>query len=130
MGKIDITDDIPFDLPKSWQWCRLGDVVQMSIGKTPPRGEQSYWSKGLHNWVSISDMVEYGTIKATKEKVFVIAAKEIFKHKISPKGSLLMSFKLTVGRTSILGIDAFHNEAIITINPYFDIDSALRNYLW
>ena len=128
--KIDITDDIPFDLPKSWQWCRLGDVVQMSIGKTPPRGEQSYWSKGLHNWVSISDMVEYGTIKATKEKVSVIAAKEIFKHKISPKGSLLMSFKLTVGRTSILGIDAFHNEAIITINPYFDIDSALRNYLF
>ena len=40
-----------------------------------------------------------------------------------------MSFKLTVGRTSLLGIDAYHNEAIITIHPFFD-NNALRNYLF
>lgn len=40
-----------------------------------------------------------------------------------------MSFKLTVGRTSILGIDAYHNEAIITIVPYTDVDNIFRNYL-
>ena len=45
-------------------------------------------------------------------------------------GSLLMSFKLTVGRTSILDIDAYHNEAIISIYPFIDDEYALRNYLF
>ena len=45
-------------------------------------------------------------------------------------GSLLMSFKLTVGRTSILNIDAYHNEAIISIYPFIDDEYALRNYLF
>ena len=48
----------------------------------------------------------------------------------SPIGTLLMSFKLTVGRTSILDIEAYHNEAIISIYPYIDNDSAIRDYLF
>lgn len=102
----------------------------MRIGKTPPRGEQVYWSNGTHDWVSISDMVEEGIIKTVKEKVSDMAVNEIFKYRPSPKGSLLMSFKLTVGRTSILGIDAYHNEAIITIVLYVDVDNIFRNYLF
>ena len=127
---VDITDDIPFEIPQTWKWCRLGTIVKMRIGKTPPRGEQVYWSNGTHNWVSISDMVEGGTIKTVKEKVSDMAVNEIFKCFPSSKGSLLMSFKLTVGRTSILGIDAYHNEAIITIVPYADVDNIFRNYLF
>lgn len=127
---VDITGDIPFEIPQTWMWCRFGTIVKMRIGKTPPRGEQVYWSNGKHNWVSISDMVEGGIIKAVKEKVSDIAINEIFKCYPSPKGSLLMSFKLTVGRTSILGIDAYHNEAIITIVPYADVDNIFRDYLF
>ena len=127
---VDITDDIPFEIPQTWKWSRLGIIVKMRIGKTPPRGEQVYWSNGTHNWVSISDMVEGGIINAVKEKVSDIAVNEVFKCYPSPKGSLLMSFKLTVGRTSILGIDAYHNEAIITIVPYVDFDNIFRNYLF
>ena len=130
-GKVvDITDDIPFEIPQTWKWCRFGTIVKMRIGKTPPRGELIYWSNGTHNWVSISDMVEEGIVKAVKERVSDIAVNEIFKCYPSPKGSLLMSFKLTVGRTSILGIDAYHNEAIITIVPYADVDNIFRDYLF
>ena len=127
---VDITDDIHFEIPQTWKWCRLGAIVKMRIGKTPPRGEQIYWSNGTHDWVSISDMVEGGIIKTVKEKVSDMAVNEIFKYYPSPKGSLLMSFKLTVGRTSILGIDAYHNEAIITIVPYADVDNIFRDYLF
>lgn len=49
---------------------------------------------------------------------------------ISTKGTLLMSFKLTVGRTSILDIDAVHNEAIISIYPYVDTKNYFRDYLF
>lgn len=41
---IDITEEIPFDLPENWTWVRFGQYVRMSIGKTPPRGETKYWA--------------------------------------------------------------------------------------
>ena len=126
----DITDEIPFDLPYNWCWCRFSNIVSMTIGKTPARGEQTYWINGKYNWVSISDMVDGGTISTTKEKVSDLAVKEIFSAPISEKGSLLMSFKLSIGKTSILDIDAYHNEAIITIRPVIDKEYAMRNYLF
>ena len=127
---IDITDEIPFDLPCNWCWCRFSNIVSMTIGKTPARGEQTYWINGKYNWVSISDMVDGGTIYTTKEKVSDLAVKEVFSAPISEKGSLLMSFKLSIGKTSILDIDAYHNEAIITISPIIDKEYAMRNYLF
>ena len=126
----DITDEIPFDLPYNWCWCRFSNIVSMTIGKTPARGEQTYWINGKYNWVSISDMVDGGSISTTKEKVSELAVKEVFSTPISEKGSLLMSFKLSIGKTSILDIDAYHNEAIITIRPVIDKESAMRNYLF
>ena len=125
----DITEEIPFEIPENWEWTRLSSIVRMTIGKTPPRGEQSYWNNGIYPWVSISDMYEGGITSETKEKVSEYAANNLFSA-ISPKGSLLMSFKLTVGRTTILGIDAYHNEAIITIFPYLSNDNIMKMYLF
>ena len=126
----DITDEIPFDLPCNWCWCRFSNIASMTIGKTPARGEQTYWINGKYNWVSISDMIDGGLISTTKEKVSDLAVKEVFSAPISEKGCLLMSFKLSIGKTSILNIDAFHNEAIITIRPVIDKEYAMRNYLF
>ncbi len=126
---VDVSDEIPFDLPESWQWTRLGRIVRMSIGKTPARGDASYWAKATKPWVSISDMTDYSHIKTTKEKISDAAASTLM-GSISPRGSLLMSFKLTVGRTSILDIEAYHNEAIISIYPYVDEEYALRDFLF
>ena len=126
---MDVSDEIPFDLPCSWQWVRFGQIVRMSIGKTPARGDVRYWSNATKPWVSISDMVNCGHINNTKEKISNAAASSLMGC-ISPVGSLLMSFKLTVGKTSILNIDAYHNEAIITIYPFIDDESALRDYLF
>ena len=126
----DITDEVPFDLPYNWCWCRFSNIASMTIGKTPARGEQTYWINGKYNWVSISDMVDGGSISTTKEMVSDLAVKEVFSAPISEKGCLLMSFKLSIGKTSILDIDAFHNEAIITIRPVIDKEYAMRNYLF
>ena len=125
-----IDDEIPFEIPATWQWVRFGVIAKLIMGKTPPRGDNRYWEKGVYNWVSISDMTDNGLITKTKEKVSQIAFSEVFANRTSNKGDLLMSFKLTVGRTSILDIEACHNEAIITILPYVENDFALRNYLF
>ena len=127
-GNVDITEEIPFDLPDSWAWVRFGQYVRMSIGKTPPRGETKYWTNGKYPWVSISDMSDYGTVTTTKESVSEYA-KSLF-GEISPVGTLIMSFKLTVGRTSLLNTSAYHNEAIISIYPFIDKNCQARNYLF
>ena len=101
----------------------------MCIGKTPARGDARYWSDATKHWVSISDMADYGHIRSTKEKISNSAASDVM-GSISPIGSLIMSFKLTVGRTSILDIEAYHNEAIISIYPFVDVECALRDYLF
>ncbi len=122
--------DTPFDIPDSWEWIRFKDLVDYSMGKTPPRKETEYWSNGTLPWVSIADLVTDGTVTATKECVNSFAAENTFKGKISKAGTLLMSFKLTVGKVSILGIDAFHNEAIISIYPFVDPDNITTMFLF
>jgi len=105
-------DEIPFDIPESWKWVRFGDIVNYNMGKTPPRSESEWW-KTEFPWVSISDMPENGYIKFTKEYVSKAAVDKVFKNRISRAGTLLMSFKLTIGRVSILDIDAVNKEEII-----------------
>ena len=125
----DITEDeIPFEIPDTWKWVRLGEIVNFSIGKTPPRAETEWWGNDFA-WVAISDMSDYGFIKSTKEKVSKKAVKEKFVKTVC-KETLLMSFKLTVGRTSILKIDAVHNEAIISIVPLIDYKYSFRDMLF
>ena len=122
-------DEKPFEIPESWEWVRFGDLVATSTGKTPARGDARYWSDNDFPWVSISDMKQGEIINSTKEFITEKAANDCFHNDMSKRGTLIMSFKLTVGRTSILGIDAFHNEAIISIKTYADKDNYTRDYL-
>ena len=125
-----ITEDIlPFEIPLSWCWARFGEIVTYNMGKTPPRAETQWWENDFP-WVSIADMPENGHITSTKEGVSRQAIVEKFGNRFSPAGTMIMSFKLTVGRVSILDIDAVHNEAIISIFPLCDSDNCLQQYLF
>jgi len=122
-------DDIPFDIPASWRWVCFGEIVSYNMGKTPPRAEAQWW-KSEFPWVSIADMPDSGHISETKECVSNCALSIKFGNKISRAGTMVMSFKLTVGRVSILDIDAVHNEAIISIYPFFDHERIIQSYLF
>ncbi len=125
-----ITEDIiPYDVPDNWCWVRFGDIVGYNMGKTPPRAEAEWW-KPEYPWVSIADMPENGHITSTKECVSMNAINKKFGNKVTQAGTMIMSFKLTVGRVSILDIDAVHNEAIISIYPFYDADTTIQSYLF
>jgi type I restriction enzyme S subunit len=116
-----------WEIPKNWVWCRLGTLCSFSTGRTPSRKEEKYWRGGEYPWFSIADLKHGQIVTASSESVSDVARVEIFKDAPSPAGSLLMSFKLTIGKLSLLGIDAYHNEAIITLIPFADV---LKEYFF
>ena len=104
-------------MKEGWEYIDFKDVFPIKMGKTPPRGDKSSWDekKETHNkWVSIADISnnEGKIIEDTKEYISDSAAEKI--NKVS-KGSLLMSFKLSIGRMAFAGDDLYTNEAIIAI---------------
>lgn len=123
-------EDLTFDIPNNWTWIRFPNLVNFVLGKTPERHNPKYWNDGKYNWFSISDMRDKETVSFAKEKISEISLKENFGSTLSPVGTLIMSFKLTVGRVSILGIDAVHNEAIISIFPYISENNNIRDRLY
>ena len=115
------------EIPNSWSYIKFGSIVTFNIGKTPSRSEPTFWGNDIP-WVSISDMPSSGHITETKEYVSNLAIKQT-NIKIAPADTLLMSFKLSIGKVAILDIPASHNEAIISIFPYSDKKNIIRNYL-
>ena len=104
-------------MKEGWEYIDFKDVYPIKMGKTPPRGDKSSWdeNKETHNkWVSIADISnnEGKIIEDTKEYISDSAAEKI--NKVS-KGSLLMSFKLSIGRMAFAGDNLYTNEAIIAI---------------
>ena len=98
-----------------WPMVKLGEVCSISIGKTPARKEPRYWGEGLP-WLSIKDMNQGSLILKTTESISQIALDEL---KITPYsvGTVLFSFKLSIGKVGITAVPLFTNEAIAAIEP-------------
>ena len=100
------------------KYIDFGDVFSIKMGKTPSRNDKTCWDdekKTNNKWVSIADITknEGKIIYDTKEYISDSAASQIYK---VTKGSLLMSFKLTIGKMAFAGYDLYTNEAIISIS--------------
>lgn len=91
------------------KYVKLSDIADIQIGKTPKRSERRYWGDGFP-WLSISDM-KTEIISKTKEQITEEAVVETG-CKLIKKGTLLMSFKLSVGKLAFAGTDLYTNEAI------------------
>lgn len=94
--------------------CRADEYFDISIGKTPPRKESQWFSKDPTDrvWVSISDIGSCGLFIADSSEYLTHDAVEKFNIKIIPDNTVLLSFKLTVGRVAITDGVMTTNEAI------------------
>lgn len=95
---------------------RLGDCFDLQMGKTPARANDSYWG-GANKWISIADIGKAGQyIGETKEYITDKAVRESGIKQI-PANTLLMSFKLSIGKATITKEPMFSNEAIMAFFP-------------
>lgn len=101
-------------IPEGWRVGKAEDFYKINIGKTPPRKEQKWFSHDSSNitWVSISDLGAGGYYIFESSEYLTKEAVDNFNVVMVPKYTVLLSFKLTVGRVAIAGKDLTTNEAI------------------
>ena len=108
-------------MKNDWEIKKLGEVCEINIGRTPERGNFKMWDKEKKTenvWLSIADLnnTEKGYISDSTEYV---SDNAVPKMKLVKANTLLMSFKLTIGRCAITKRDLFTNEAIAAL-PILD----------
>ena len=105
----------------------LQQICDIQIGKTPSRSVPEYWGGELP-WVTISDLAAGRIVTTTKERITRIGAAKS-RSRLIPRGTLLLSFKLSLGKRAVSGCDLFTNEAIAALQV-LDHDVADRDYLY
>lgn len=113
----DITEDeIPFDIPESWCWCRLGEVTEIARGGSPrPIKDYLTTDESGYNWIKIGDTDKNGKyINQTAEK---IVKEGLSKTRLVHKGDFLLTNSMSFGRPYILNIDGCIHDGWLVISP-------------
>jgi type I restriction-modification system DNA methylase subunit/restriction endonuclease S subunit len=114
----------------SVKMVKLGNVCEIKIGGTPSRSIKGYYENGKNIWVSIRDISNNnGTYIYTSSEKITDEAVMKSNVKLINIGSVLVSFKLSIGKTAIAGTNLYTNEAIAGINS-LDYNIMNNNYLY
>ena len=107
---------------------KLKQAFDLQMGKTPARNQAENWG-GDHRWVSIADIGNAEKYIAKTKECITDAGVNASGIKVVPQGTVIMSFKLSIGKTAITAQDMYTNEAIIAFidKKIFEIDP---NYLY
>ena len=109
-------DEIPFDIPESWKWVKVGNVGSWSSGATPSRTNPAYYG-GTIPWLKTGDLND-GFIKEIPEFITDLALEKT-SVRLNPVGSVLMAmYGATIGKLGILDISATTNQACCACIPY------------
>ena len=92
---------------------KLSDLFDLQMGKTPARNNSEYWKNGTNPWISIADMTSNGKYITTTNEC--ITERAVFETGIKPifPGTVIMSFKLSVGKVARTTVKSYSNEAIM-----------------
>lgn len=99
---------------EGFELVKLENLSEIKTGSTPSTKNGEYWKGGTMPWVSISDFND-GIIYKTK-KCLTEEGCRLMKKRLVPKNSVLLSYKLSIGKVAIAGSDMYCNEAIAYLN--------------
>lgn len=121
-----IDDEIPFDVPESWKWVKVGNVGSWSSGATPSRTNPAYYG-GSIPWLKTGDLND-GFIQEVPEYITDLALEKT-SLRLNPIGSVLMAmYGATIGKLGILEIPVTTNQACCACIPYAGMNNKYLFY--
>jgi type I restriction enzyme S subunit len=114
-----LVDSALGEIPEEWEVNLAGNLFDVAIGKTPPRNEHQWFSTDPQDipWMSIRDLGQTGAFISQVSEYLTPAAVERFRVRRIPDRTVVLSFKLTVGRVAITDGEMLSNEAIAHLLP-------------
>ena len=105
-------------IPKGWEVKKSSDIANVNIGKTPPRKEKECFTLDPddYKWISIKDLGNSGAYIFDSSEYLTKESIEKYNVKVVPDNTVVLSFKLTIGRVSITCGQMTTNEAIAHFN--------------
>ena len=113
----DISDEIPFEIPESWEWVRLGSICEIARGGSPRPIKQFLTDdpNGI-NWIKIGDSDKGGKyINETKEKII---PEGMSKSRFVHRGDFLLTNSMSFGRPYILNVDGCVHDGWLVLSGY------------
>jgi type I restriction enzyme S subunit len=114
----DISDEIPFEIPENWAWCRLKDAFETSSGSTPLSSRIEYYKNGSINWVRTTDL-NNGVLTECEKRITELAKKD-YNLTIIPRESICIAMyggRGTIGKYALIDCDTTINQSVCAIYP-------------
>ena len=119
-------------MKNGWQTKKLGELAEIELGKTPARANSALWDEKRETgnvWLSIADLLNAKNNIVVDSKEYV-SDKGAAMCKLVPNGTLLVSFKLTLGRLAFAGHDLYTNEAIAALTLFSERELSKEFLFW
>ena len=113
---LDITEQIPFEIPNSWTWARMGQVGDWGAGSTPQRGNQDYYGGNIL-WLKTGEL-NNDIVYDTEEKITHRAFQDCSLRMNKIGDVLIAMYGATIGKLAIVGKELTTNQACCGCTPY------------
>ena len=113
---VDITEEIPFEIPNSWTWTRMGGIGDWGAGSTPQRTNQNYYGGNIL-WLKTGEL-NNGIVYDTEEKITQKAFQDCSLRMNKIGDVLIAMYGATIGKLAIVGKELTTNQACCGCTPY------------
>ena len=112
-------DEIPYELPKGWEWVRLGEIGAIVGGGTPKTNIKDYWENGDIPWLTPADLNNLRSKYIAKGRRNITKlGLEKSSARLMPKGTVLFSSRAPIGYTAIASNPLSTNQGFKSCIPY------------
>ena len=113
---VDITEKIPFEIPNSWTWARMGGIGDWGAGSTPQRTNQNYYGGNIL-WLKTGEL-NNGIVYDTEEKITQKAFQDCSLRMNKIGDVLIAMYGATIGKLAVVGKELTTNQACCGCTPY------------
>lgn len=123
-----IDEEIPFIIPDTWHWVRLGQIGSWGSGSTPSKGNLEFYQNGSIPWLTTGEL-NNGYVYDTQTKITEKALRQCSLRLCKPGDVLIAMYGATIGKVAIAGCELTTNQACCACSLFYDFNKYLFWFL-